>query len=98
MEKLELLETLNKKLEFSNQLNYQILMSNIIIHSDIDKKDKELLLLLLQDRDRNYIRINHNKECYKNIMEYLRLLRPIDIPLENLKRVGGNRDGGYVIC
>ncbi|EDP4351549.1 hypothetical protein GZ534_001113, partial [Campylobacter jejuni] len=69
MEKL--LQELNANIKFSNQLSYQILMSNIISNLDIDKKDKEILLLLLQARDRNYIRINNNEQCYQNIINYL---------------------------
>ncbi|EMQ2745008.1 hypothetical protein WFV03_001685, partial [Campylobacter jejuni] len=65
MEKL--LKELNNNIKLSNQLSYQILMSNIISNLDIDKKDKEILLLLLQARDRNYIRINNNEQCYQNI-------------------------------
>ncbi len=98
MENLEqLLKETNKKIELNNQLNYQILMSNIIINSKINEEDKQTLLLLLQDRDRNYIRINHNEECYQNIVKYLNLLRPLELPLEQLIRVGGKRDGGYVM-
>ncbi|EOD9319095.1 hypothetical protein ACJ6YR_001762, partial [Campylobacter jejuni] len=66
MEKL--LKELNNNIKLSNQLSYQILMSNIISNLDIDKKDKEILLLLLQARDRNYIRINNNEQCYQNII------------------------------
>lgn len=62
MEKL--LKELNANIKLSNQLSYQILMSNIISNLDIDSKDKEILLLLLQARDRNYIRINNNEQCY----------------------------------
>ncbi|EPV9207405.1 hypothetical protein ACWAXX_001748, partial [Campylobacter jejuni] len=68
MEKL--LKELNNNIKLSNQLSYQILMSNIISNLDIDKKDKEILLLLLQARDRNYIRINNNEQCYQNIINY----------------------------
>ncbi|EPQ9797383.1 hypothetical protein ACUYWN_001753, partial [Campylobacter jejuni] len=73
MEKL--LKELNNNIKLSNQLSYQILMSNIISNLDIDKKDKEILLLLLQARDRNYIRINNNEQCYQNIINYLNLIR-----------------------
>ncbi|WP_337203601.1 hypothetical protein [Campylobacter sp. W0018] len=92
------LEELSKQVKLNNQLSYQILMSNIIsnLHFE-DSKDKETLLLLLQDRDRNYLRINHNKEIYNNIVKYLKLLRPLDIPLKDLTRVGGKSDGGYVM-
>ncbi|WP_346671295.1 FkbM family methyltransferase [Helicobacter pullorum] len=98
MENLEqLLKEMNKQIELSNQLNYQILMSNIIVNSKINEEDKQTLLLLLQDRDRNYIRINHNEECYQNISKYLDLLRPLELPLEQLVRIGGKKDGGYVM-
>lgn len=98
MQNLEkLLEKLNQKLEYNNQLNYQILMSNIITNLDIDKKDKQILLLLLQNRDRNFIRINDNEEIYENITSYLKLFKPLALPLEKLIRVGGKRDGGYVM-
>ncbi|MBM0637668.1 hypothetical protein GC017_06765 [Campylobacter hepaticus] len=93
----KLLEELNINLKLNNQLSYQILMLNIISNSDISKKDKEILLLLLQDRDKNYIRINHNEQCYKNITTYLNLIRPLEIPLRNLIRIGGLSDGGYVV-
>ncbi|HEF1332000.1 TPA: hypothetical protein R8R17_001814, partial [Campylobacter jejuni] len=49
MEKL--LQELNVNIKVGNQLSYQILMSNIISNLDIDKRDKEILFLLLQDRD-----------------------------------------------
>ncbi|HEF8152387.1 TPA: hypothetical protein SBD02_001662 [Campylobacter jejuni] len=95
MEKL--LKELNNNIKLSNQLSYQILMSNIISNLDIDKKDKEILLLLLQARDRNYIRINNNEQCYQNIINYLNLIRPLELPLCDLLRIGGNGDGGYVM-
>lgn len=95
MEKL--LQELNANIKFSNQLSYQILMSNIISNLDIDKKDKEILLLLLQARDRNYIRINNNEQCYQNIINYLNLIRLLELPLCDLLRIGGNGDGGYVM-
>ncbi|EOD9294460.1 hypothetical protein ACVDIK_001695, partial [Campylobacter jejuni] len=84
MEKL--LKELNNNIKLSNQLSYQILMSNIISNLDIDKKDKEILLLLLQARDRNYIRINNNEQCYQNIINYLNLIRPLELPLCDLLR------------
>ncbi|EAH9403348.1 hypothetical protein EYB14_08530, partial [Campylobacter jejuni] len=87
MEKL--LKELNNNIKLSNQLSYQILMSNIISNLDIDKKDKEILLLLLQARDRNYIRINNNEQCYQNIINYLNLIRPLELPLCDLLRIGG---------
>ncbi len=86
MEKL--LKELNNNIKLSNQLSYQILMSNIISNLDIDKKDKEILLLLLQARDRNYIRINNNEQCYQNIINYLNLIRPLELPLCDLLRIG----------
>ncbi|WP_077247035.1 hypothetical protein, partial [Helicobacter pullorum] len=98
MESLEqILKEIKGEMIRSNQLNYQILMSNIIAHTEIDDKDKQILLLLLQDRDRNYVRINHNVECWNNIKRYLELVKPIEMPLEKLVRVGGRRDGGYVM-
>lgn len=73
-------------------------MSNIISNLKFNnEKDKEILLLLLQDRDRNYVRINNNKQCYKNIIKYLKLLRPIELPISDLIRVSGVGDGGYVM-
>ena len=91
------LEKLNKNLELNNQLVYNLLMSNIIINSNINSDDKELLLLLLQDRDRNFIRINHNKQVFENIQTYLTLLRPLKLDTHKLIRVGGSNDGGYVM-
>lgn len=91
------MEKLNAQLKLSNELNYNILMSNIIIHSKIDENDKQILLQALQDRDRNYIRINDNEQVYENIKAYLSLLRPLALPLEKLARVGGQSDGGYVM-
>ncbi|HEH4747661.1 TPA: FkbM family methyltransferase [Campylobacter coli] len=93
----KILEELNANIKLGNQLSYQILMSNIISNLDIDRKDKEILLLLLQARDKNYIRINHNEQCYKNIINYLELIRPLELPLDDLLRIGGNGDGGYVM-
>ncbi|MGM9012013.1 hypothetical protein ACTFDR_00450, partial [Campylobacter jejuni] len=87
MEKL--LKELNANIKLSNQLSYQILMSNIISNLDIDSKDKEILLLLLQARDRNYIRINNNEQCYQNIISYLNLIQPLELPLCDLLRIGG---------
>lgn len=91
------MEKLNAQLKLSNELNYNILMSNIIIHSKIDENDKQILLQALQNRDRNYIRINDNEHVYENIKAYLKLLRPLALPLEKLERIGGKRDGGYVM-
>lgn len=92
------LEELGKQVKLNNQLSYQILMSNIISNLHFENsKDKEILLLLLQDRDRNYLRINHNEEIYNNIVKYLKLLRPLDLPLKDLIRIGGKGDGGYVM-
>ncbi|HED6757488.1 TPA: hypothetical protein R5074_000692 [Campylobacter coli] len=94
----EQVKILNKEIKLNNQLSYQILMSNIISNLNFNnEKDKEILLLLLQDRDRNYLRINNNKQCYKNIIKYLKLLRPLNIPLCDLIRIGGVSDGGYVM-
>lgn len=93
----KILEELNANIKLGNQLSYQILMSNIISNLDIDRKDKEILLLLLQARDKNYIRINHNEQCYKNIINYLELIRPLELPLDDLLRIGGNGDGGGVM-
>lgn len=87
-----------KELKLSNQLKNQLLLSNIISNLNFENpKDKEVLLLLLQDRDRNFIRINNNRQCYENIKTYLNILKPIDIPQEKLIRIGGNGDGGYVM-
>lgn len=98
MQNLEkLLTELNRKMDFSNQLAYYNLMSNIIVNSNIDKNDKQILLLLLQDRDRNYIRINHNEQCFENIKNYLSLIRPLEISKDKLVRIGGKSDGGYVM-
>ncbi|MGM9107591.1 hypothetical protein ACTFFF_08925, partial [Campylobacter jejuni] len=97
MEKL--LKELNANIKLSNQLSYQILMSNIISNLDIDSKDKEILLLLLQARDRNYIRINNNEQCYQNIISYLNLIQPLELPLCDLLRIGGYvmyNGGGYM--
>lgn len=91
------LENLTKSLELNNQLLYNLLMSNIILNSDINAKDKELLLLLLQSRDRNFIRINPNEQVFKNIQNYLTLLRPIKLDLSKMLRIGGSNDGGYVM-
>ncbi|MCR2125097.1 hypothetical protein CUPS3778_08655, partial [Campylobacter upsaliensis] len=91
------MQELNAKLKLNNELNYNLLMSNIIIHSKIDEKDKQILLQCLQDRDRNYIRLNDNEQVYENIKKYLSLLRPLALPFENLVRVGGFNDGGYVM-
>ncbi|ECL6335037.1 TPA: hypothetical protein SE751_001198 [Campylobacter jejuni] len=92
------LSILNKQIQLNNQLNYQVLMSNIISNLKFNnEKDKEILLLLLQDRDRNYVRINNNKQCYSNIIKYLKLLRPLEIPVNDFIRVGGIGDGGYVM-
>lgn len=91
------LEKFNKNLELNNQLIYNLLMSNIIINSNINSDDKELLLLLLQDRDRNFIRINHNQQVFEHIQTYLTLLRPLKLDTHKLIRVGGSNDGGYVM-
>ncbi|ARJ56658.1 hypothetical protein [Campylobacter cuniculorum] len=91
------LEIFNKNLELNNQLIYNLLMSNIIINSDINSKDKQLLLLLLQSRDRNFIRINPNEQVFENIRNYLTLLKPLKLDTDKLIRVGGANDGGYVM-
>ena len=81
----------------NNLLLQANLLLGIINTIDIDKKDKELLLLLLQNRDKNYIRINNNRLCYENIQKYLNILRPIEYDINNLARIGGREDGGYVM-
>lgn len=40
---------LETKMDLNAQISYCLLMSNIIANLDINKKDKEILLLLLQD-------------------------------------------------
>lgn len=91
------LQKLNKNLELNNQLLYNVLMSNIIVNSRINSKDKELLLLLLQSRDKNFVRINPNPQIYENIKSYLALLRPLKLDIKELVRVGGANDGAYVM-
>ena len=91
------MQELKMHLKKMSELNYNLLMSNIIIHSKIDEKDKQILLQCLQDRDRNYVRLNDNEQVYENIKKYLSLLRPLALPFENLVRVGGFNDGGYVM-
>ncbi|MCR2090684.1 hypothetical protein [Campylobacter upsaliensis] len=91
------MQELKMHLKKMSELNYNLLMSNIIIHSKIDEKDKQILLQCLQDRDRNYVRLNDNEQVYENIKKYLNLLRPLALPFENLVRVGGFNDGGYVM-
>ncbi|EAI5603067.1 hypothetical protein B7Q59_08390, partial [Campylobacter upsaliensis] len=81
------MQELKMHLKKMSELNYNLLMSNIIIHSKIDENDKQILLQCLQDRDRNYIRLNDNEQVYENIKEYLSLLRPLALPFENLVRV-----------
>lgn len=94
----ESFNTLISQVKQNNLLQYQILMSNCITNAKINKKDKQTLLLLLQDRDRNYLRINHNSQIYKKIKEYLAILRPLKIQRNALVRIGGENDGGYVMC
>lgn len=84
-------------MDLNTQISYCLLMSNIIANLDINEKDKETLLLLLQDRDRNYIRINNNSECFSNICKYLEILKPLKIPNNELVRIGDIGDGGYVM-
>lgn len=95
----EILKDLGNKLDKNTQVNYALLMSNIILNSKSikDEAHREILLLLLQDRDRNYIRINDNEEVFANIKRYLELLRPLNIDTKELVRIGGKSDGGYVI-
>ena len=90
------MQELKNLLKLNNQLNYQILTSNIIKQTVKDKKHKEILLLLLQDRDRNFIRLNHNPQVYKRICKYLELFRPVKSD-KKLVRIGGENDGGYVL-
>lgn len=92
-----MLKSLIEQIDLNNQINYCILMSNIICNSNINPNDKQIMLLLLQNRDKNYIRINHNDRVYENIKAYLNLLRPLKIPLNKLIRIGGDGDGGYVM-
>ncbi|WP_233704053.1 hypothetical protein [Helicobacter mesocricetorum] len=91
------MQNIEKAIRENTQINYNLLMSNIIIHSHIKEEDKQILLLLLQDRDRNYVRINPNQQCFENIQKYLELLRPLKVDYEDLVRVGGKGDGGYVM-
>lgn len=94
----ETLESLISQVKQNNLLQNQILMSQIITNAKIDEEDKQTLLLLLQDRDRNYLRINHNSQVYARIKEYLEILRPLEIQHDALVRIGGENDGGYVMC
>lgn len=94
----ESFNTLISQVKQNNLFQYQILMSNCITNAKINKKDKQTLLLLLQDRDRNYLRINHNSQVYTKIKEYLAILRPLKIQRNALVRIGGENDGGYVMC
>lgn len=84
-------------LKENNLLLYHNIMLGIINSLDIPKDDREILLLLLQNRDKNYLRINNNKKCYDNIKSYLDLLRPIKVDKKYLTRVGGDEDGGYIM-
>ncbi|MGM9106869.1 hypothetical protein ACTFHA_04730, partial [Campylobacter jejuni] len=56
----------------------------------------EILALLMQNKFDNVI-INNNDICFENINKYLQLVKPIDIDVKYLKRVGGSKDGGYVM-
>lgn len=93
----ESLNTLISQIKQNNLLQNQILMSQIITNAKIDEDDKQTLLLLLQDRDRNYLRLNHNSQVYARIQEYLEILRPLEIQRDTLVRIGGENDGGYVM-
>lgn len=92
-----MLVDLGKQLQLNTQTNYNLLMSNIIVNANINDEDKQLLLLLLQARDRNYIRLNDNEQVYENIKTYLNLLRPLMLDDTLLIRIGGSNDGGYVM-
>ncbi|EGD3119128.1 hypothetical protein Q4Y49_001580 [Campylobacter coli] len=50
----------------------------------------------MQNKFDNVI-INNNDICFENINKYLQLVKPIDIDVKYLKRVGGSKDGGYVM-
>lgn len=91
------MEDLKQKLGLANQLSYNILMSNIICNTKIDAEDKQILLMLLQERDRNFVRLNDNKQVFENIKSYLSLVKPLYLPVSKLVRVGGENDGGYVM-
>lgn len=95
----KILKELEKKLDKNTQTNYALLMSNIILHSKSikDEAHREILLLLLQDRDRNYVRLNDNDEVFANVKRYLELLRPLALDTKELVRIGGKSDGGYVM-
>lgn len=91
------LEELIAQTKQNNLLQNKILMSNVIAHSKINKKDKQILLRLLQDRDRNYIRLNDNAQVFDRIQTYLKVLQPAKIAKDSLVRIGGANDGGYVM-
>ena len=93
------MQEIKRILKENSDINKALLMSNLILNSKSikDEKDRELLLLLLQDRDRNFIRLNDNDEIFENIKYYLSLLRPLALDEKDLIRIGGNTDGGYVM-
>ncbi|MGO4862054.1 hypothetical protein ACTP2L_00380, partial [Campylobacter jejuni] len=62
--KIDLLE-LNKLFLEIKKINRASLMTNIINLTDIDKKDKEILALLMQNKFDNVI-INNNDICFEN--------------------------------
>ncbi|MCR6585069.1 hypothetical protein CINS5906_05755 [Campylobacter insulaenigrae] len=93
--KTDLLE-LRKVFWEIKKINHASLLTNIINLADIDKKDKEILALLMQNKFDNVV-INNNDICFENINKYLQLVKPVDIDVKYLKRVGGNKDGGYVM-
>ncbi len=78
--KIDLLE-LNKIFLEIKKINRASLMTNIINLTDIDKKDKEILALLMQNKFDNVI-INNNDICFENINKYLQLVKPIDIDVK----------------
>ncbi|EFK9810206.1 hypothetical protein HIW17_001940, partial [Campylobacter jejuni] len=61
--KIDLLE-LNKLFLEIKKINRASLMTNIINLTDIDKKDKEILALLMQNKFDNVI-INNNDICFE---------------------------------
>lgn len=81
---------INKTLKEIKGINHSSLMTNIINIADIKKEDKELLALLMQNKYDNIV-INNNEECFNNIKTYLNLIKPINLDVTKLIRIGGKK-------
>lgn len=71
--------------------------TNLLGHAIRDcvaQQEHKVILYALLQLERNII-LDSRQSCFKNMSAYLKILQPA--MLDNLTRIGGCRDGGYVM-